>query len=63
MVVLHMIDEEEFDVVDARARIEERENGFQRIRPIKLARAPGRKRTKVSSPGSIRLRRNKHWSW
>jgi hypothetical protein len=47
--------------VDSRHNVETRES-YQRARSPKAGRSI-QKSKKSGSPGSIRLRRNKHWSW
>jgi hypothetical protein len=46
--------------ISYRARSEDRENSYRRRAP-KAIRSNRRKHN--CTPGSIRLRRNKHWSW
>jgi hypothetical protein len=60
MVVAWLNDD--VDTLETHVKIEGREN-FQRIRSPKAGRIAGRRKTKSSTPGSTRLRRNKHWSW
>ena len=58
----HTQELDELEDVAARLRLDNLES-FERIRSAKTQRITRKTAKKNGTPGSSRLRRNKHWTW